>query len=261
MINNRSIGTVLKSLPATFKAAGDNELWALATVEVPDRDMDIVRVKGISMEFHEKSPIKIMGLGHKYGTNADGTPQLTGFVKEFVPTTFNVKGVDVPAMAFRMEFDLDEDGKPTPYAAKMKSMYSKGKLDAFSIGFEPRETKPLARGRYDFVKSAVFEISPCMIPTNPHATVLKSLQDEFGDDVNAAMQALEERMIQIQQANETRLADLFASVTKAFNTRFDDYESAAAARAVKPLESSPADSVQQPTYESILAQLNAIAAK
>jgi len=259
MINNRSIGTLLKSLPATFKAAGDNELWALATVEVPDRELDVVRVKGISLEYHEKSPLKIMGLGHKYGTTPDGSPQITGFVKEFVHTTTSVKGTEVPALAFRMEFDLGEDGNPTPYAAKMKSLFQKGKLDSFSIGFESREMKPLPKGRYDFLKSAVFEISPCVIPTNPYATVLKSLQDE-GIDVDA-LQLLEERMIQMQQATDARLADIAATITKAFQTRFDDYESAAAARAVKPLESSPADSVQQPTYESILAQLNAIAAK
>ena len=70
-----------------------------------------------------------------------------------------------------------------------------------------------------------------------------------------ALQLLEERMIQMQQATDARLADIAATITKAFQTRFDDYESAAAARAVKPLESSPADSVQQPDRSEIEAAI------
>jgi hypothetical protein len=232
MLDNHVIGSVLKALPSAFKAAGEDELWALATVEVMDREGDIVRVKGISLEYHKpEMPIKVLGLGHKYSPGADGELPITGLVKEFVPTTTTIKGHgEVPALAFRMEFDRDEKGELTGYSRRMKSLYKgdaakglKPKLDSFSIGFDPQaEPIRLRGGRYDFTKTAIFEISPCVIPANPHATVLKALREQFGEDLDA-LSVLEERMLQLNQQN-------LETILKALQTRFDDFESANAER-------------------------------
>lgn len=231
MIDNRCIGTVCKAMPSGFAPAGEDELWALATVEVPDREGDIVRIKGIDLSAHRaEMPIKVMGLGHNYKAEDPNNLPITGIVKEFRPTTTVVKRYgEVPALAFRMEFDREGEAL-TKYSRRMKSLYKgdskKGlspKLDAFSIGFDPRKVAQLKGGRYDVQECAIFEISPCIIPANPHAVVLKALREEFGEEIDL-LPLLEERLLAAQQ-------EMFAALTKAINTRFDDFESAAADRA------------------------------
>jgi hypothetical protein len=261
MIDNRTIGTLLKALPAKLTKSGDNEEWGIATVDVIDREGDIIRSDGVSLELHsDSSPLKIIGAAHKANNVLpDGSYPIMGIAKGFERIDHDIKGKTYPALAFKYEYDRDGEAL-TPYAAKMKSLFKTGKLDSFSVGVDPIEVKELKGGRFDVRKCRLFEISACLVPTNPYTRILKALRSELGDDFDA-MQVIEERLIQMQQASDERLATFIASLTKAFQTRFDDFESAAAARAVKPAPSPATDSVEQPDVHSIVKSLEALTAK
>jgi len=181
-------GFVMKSLPEGFEKPA-NSLWAYATVETPDRDKDIVRVKGISLALHrDKSPIKVF-LNHQYKPLPDGTPPVVGRVEEFRETVHKGMGGEVPALAFRMSWATDGEGNVTPLAAKYKSLYDGGYLDSFSIGFTPKTAKPIKGGGHDYTATELFEISAVTMPANPNATKIKAIKDTLGDDAPEGLDA------------------------------------------------------------------------
>lgn len=213
-------GFVLKALPSNFTPAVDG-MWALATVEVPDADRDIVRIKGIDLSLHRtESPVKVFGTNHKYNIGADGTAPVMGVVQEFMPTTTQVKGSDVPALAFRFSWAKEGDGTTTPFAAKLKSLFDGGTLDSFSIGFYPKEVRPLKGGRYDVQSCSIYEISACAVPANPYAVVLKALQSTLGEDFDSN-DFLEQRIVQLLKS-----VDGLTQIMKSNASRLDDIESA-----------------------------------
>lgn len=181
-------GYVFKSLPEGFKSYDDG-LWAYATVEVQDLQKDIVRVKGISLERHTpESPIKIL-INHKKEPFPDGTPSVVGRVEEFRETVCKSFTGETPALAFRMSWAKDGEGKVTELASKYKSLYEGGYLDSFSIGFHPRSAKPIRGGGHDITSSILFEITACTIPINPSATTIKAIKDALGEEVEVPFDA------------------------------------------------------------------------
>lgn len=221
-------GELLKSLPSGWEK-GDNEDFAVATAEVKDRDGDVIRVNGISLEYHRKdAPIKVFGKAHNYKGLADGTPSVMGVVKEFISTQLQIRGEHVPCLAFKYAYAGDDKGELTPYAAKMKGLYRGGTLDAFSIGVEARRVKSLKGGRYDVEASALFEISSTPMPTNPYATILKSLKEGLGEDFDAD-EYMEAQMIELRKSIDSTV--LFQ---EKLLKRFDDIESAIVAASEVP---------------------------
>jgi hypothetical protein len=192
-------GEVLKAVPdKLFK--GKCDLYGFASVEVPDREGDIIRVKGISLEYHRSdSPIKV-AVQHNYKPLPDGTMPVLGTVSEWAITTKSVNNKPVPALAFGMNYAKGEDGEITTFAAKYKGLYDTGALDAFSVGLEGREATPIKGGGLDVTKSAVFEVSSCMIGMNPYATVIKALTDAIGD----VQRTLRHVRVQIRQPSRRR---------------------------------------------------------
>lgn len=207
-------GEVLKAVPdKLFKAKCD--LYGYASVEVPDREGDIIRVKGIRFP---ETPVKVAP-SHKYGNPLE----VLGTVKEWTVTTKSVKGKQVPALAFGLEWARGEGNEITPFAKQYKGLYDNGVLDSFSGGFDPNPEKVLALkgGRYDVLECEAVELSCCMIPMNPYATVMKALADAIGEDFDKAAY-LEEKITEI--IND-RVCGLNDSLLKAFHNRFDDFES------------------------------------
>lgn len=279
----RTVGKILKSVPSgLFKSQHD--LYGYLSVEVKDRDGDIIRVAGI--ETPESMPL--VGTAHRYSSLPDGTYPQVGSITEFARTSCVVKGKTVPALAFGADYIPDD-----PYAAKFKARYESGHMDAFSGGFEPSEdgVRELPGGRYDVLKSRVFEASCCLVPSNPYTTVLKSLRETFGDDFDP-FQYLDERMSQLFKAVEEMRpaavpadADTFVwthpetgkqyipvdghnkivdDLTKAFNKRFDQFESDYVARSEDAEQNADRQSPPEPklditqlrkSFEDVLAKL------
>jgi hypothetical protein len=121
-------------------------------------------------------------------------------------------------MAFGAEWEKSDAGEMTPFAAKTKSLYDKGKLSAFSGGFDVLDHSDYPGGRYDVIESRPFEVSCCLIPANPYTTVIKALQSEFGSDYDAAV--MEERLIHLSEQMEA-LAGL-PTLLKAYELRLDE---------------------------------------
>lgn len=249
-------GEVLKAVPdKLFKSKCD--LYGYASVEVPDREGDIIRVKGISLEYHRSdSPIKV-AVQHNYKPLPDGTMPVLGTVTEWAVTTKSVNNKPVPALAFGMNY-ATVDGEITDFAKKYKGLYDTGALDAFSVGLEGREATPIKGGGLDVTKSAVFEVSSCMIGMNPYATVMKALVDQIGDDFDK-FAYLESRVIELQKATD-RACGLHESLLKAFTERFDTFESKYVAQAEN--EPMPRDQrTAQLDTSKVLKSLEAIAAQ
>jgi hypothetical protein len=208
-------GEVLKAVPdKLFK--GKCDLYGFASVEVPDREGDIIRVKGIKMP---ESPVKVAP-NHTYKPL-----EVLGVVKEWAVTSKSVKGRSVPALAFGFDWARGEGDQITPFAAQFKGLYDSGTLDSFSGGFDPNPEKVsvLKGGRYDIAECEIVELSACMIPVNPYATVMKALTEAVGDDFDKYAY-LETRLIELQKTIDgaCRLIEL---MPKAFTERFDTFES------------------------------------
>ena len=257
-----SRGPILKAVPETLNKAGSNEQWALATVEVQDREGDIIRVAGINLDLHRpECPVKVVGSQHKYNVLDDkATYPVMGKVKEFVKTTTKVNGEKVPALAFRYEYAKEGD-QISPYAAKLKSQFDNGILDSFSARFIPASVKPLRSkgGRYDVTECVLDgEISACLFPMNPYATVLKALEDGLGEDFDK-LAYLEQRIIELHKAVD-RVGSREDILLKAFTERFDTFESKYVAQADD--EPLPRDRrTAQPEVDEVLKALNATLAK
>jgi hypothetical protein len=229
----RSRCTVFKSLPDGF-APAVNGKWAYASVEVPDREGDVIRVKGIDLSLHrEESPIKVFGLPHRYVPLPTGEPPIVGVVREFRVTTTRVKGYgEVPALAFRFEY-TGKDEEPATFATKCKGAIESGVLDSFSGRFERASGKPIGKMGTDVQSCQLAEISVVPFPVNPHATVLKALVSALGDDFDPN-EYLDERLAYLCKSVDAldldaRFDALRSDLTKSMTSFRDDIESLIAA--------------------------------
>jgi hypothetical protein len=244
-------GEVLKAVPSgLFKAKCD--LYGFASVEVPDREGDVIRVKGINIP--EGHPVKVAP-AHKYSNPLE----VLGTVEEWVVTTKSVKGKAVPALAFGMNWAKGEGEAITPFASQYKGLYDSGALDAFSGGFAPNPEKvqTLKGGRYDIGECELFELSACMIGVNPYATRMKAIVDALGTDGEHAY--LGEQIDELQKSID-RACGLNESLLKAFTERFDTFESKYVAQADD--EPLPRDRrTAQPEDTEALKSLKALIAR
>jgi hypothetical protein len=166
-------GTYMKAAPSGMFAK-PHDLHGWASVEVRDRDGDVVMVEGIQTEYPSPIPLVHHKTTHKPNDTADGDLPHVGNVTEWVRTTHPELGV--PALAFGADYLRNEDGSLVTKAADTDRRYKLGHLSTFSIAFNPLE-EPARNpgGRFVWKKVGLVEISSCVAPSNPFATVMKSL--------------------------------------------------------------------------------------
>lgn len=247
-------GEVMKSVPdGLFK--GKHDLYGYATVEVPDRDGDVIKVDGIRLAlFKANGTVPLVGAAHRYSATASGDYPTAGKVVEFARTTKRIGRRDVTALAFAADFEKGVDGNDlTEYAKKLKSKYDQRILNSFSIGADVFKASPRDGGRYMVEDSDIYEVSCCLIPSNFEATIMRALKSEFGDEYSDT-----EVMIEFfkarDEARATELADLMKSITQ----RFDDIESAIVAAsegAAKPTSNPRSSQRDNAAILSALSEL------
>jgi hypothetical protein len=176
LLTKNLLGSILKDLPAGFTVE-DGEFWGIATVEVPDKEGDIVRVAGMDLGYHTpESPIKI--LAQHQTRLPDGRLPIVGTIKEFRPTRLMKGGGEVPALLFRGGFSKDGQGNYLPLAKEYKDYADGGSLTDFSIGAEIVESQPIKGGGRDFTRTKLYEVSWVVVGANQHAQKIASADND-----------------------------------------------------------------------------------
>lgn len=141
-------------------------LWAVASMEEPDREGDVILAEGWELENYRKNPVILFA--HKY----DQPP---------VARALEI-GVSQKGLRFRAQFP---SRKEYPFADTIYQLYRGGYLRSFSVGFIPKlweDRKPASGdgqgGRFApanlpqarlFRRHELVEISVVPIPTHPRA--------------------------------------------------------------------------------------------
>lgn len=207
-------GEVITKAPdGLFK--GNHDLYGYATVEVQDRDGDMMKVDGCRLELFKKNgSVPLIGAAHRYSATPSGDYPTVGKVVAFARTTKRVGRKDVPALAFAAEMERGENGELTDYARKIKSKYDQKILTSFSVGGDVYKATPREGGRANVEDWDIYEVSCCLVPSNYEATVMRALKAEFGDEFDYAEVLME------------AFNDRFSRLTKEITRRMDDLESA-----------------------------------
>lgn len=141
---------------ALVKEADDQSLIVTISTSSPDRSHDIVSPDGVDLTSYKKNPV--VALNHNYqGLPIAKTEQIE--VKEdriMAKVVFPKRGV-------------------YPLADTVHDLYKDGFMNAWSIGFIPKEFEPNENGGKNFTKWELLEYSAVLVPDNPEAlTLLRS---------------------------------------------------------------------------------------
>lgn len=180
-------------------AENETVFRAVASSDALDRDKEVMLPKGVRLDNFLKNPVMLFI--HNYGR----TP--VGKVLEL--------NVEDSLIEFKFTFSPDEEGK------RIQSLYEKGFMNAFSVGFYPKGYKfldentpdildlPLPDGsvfRFDASKYAekpravihdweLLEISPVPVPANPEALIMRgvetAIRKQFGSQSSSVKQFAE----------------------------------------------------------------------
>jgi hypothetical protein len=238
-------GGIIKSAGDMF--AGKADMHAYATVEVQDRDGDIFEVKGIDLSAHrDDSPCKVFAQ-HSYRPTTDGEVPIIGIIREFKQVTKKTEAGEVAALGFAFDW-AKVDGKLTPLAAKYKKLYDNGILDSFSAGYEwPKSGDcEYKAGMIIVHKSKLIEVSAVTIPSNPHATAMKALKQELGEDFDSDLY-LNERLA----AMLAEVKDENAALLKSLTQRFDEFEATYVAKSEGAGQTRDTKTPQAETVEAL----------
>lgn len=148
-----------------FKAGRQTEEDPMEFVlsdESVDRMGDVIRASGWNLTQFKANPIALFGHSHE---NILGVWE-------------NVR-VEGKSLLGRLK--LAKPGT-SPLIDTVRSLIDQRILKAVSVGFQPIEAQPRKGGGYDFIKSALHEVSVVAVPANPNALALvKALQPELVD--------------------------------------------------------------------------------
>ena len=148
-----------------FKAGRQTEEDPMEFVlsdEGVDRMGDVIRASGWDLTHFKANPIALFGHDH---SNILGVWE-------------NVR-VEGKSLLGRLK--LAKPGT-SPLIDTVRSLIDQRILKAVSVGFQPIEAQPRKGGGYDFIKSALHEVSVVAVPANPNALALvKALQPELVD--------------------------------------------------------------------------------
>lgn len=132
-----------------------------ASVEVADRDGDIIIIKGIDTKDYDTNPV-FLGMHDK-------TSKPIGKVIAYK------KNIDITPNTFEIDvvFADTEDGREYKY------LYENGFMSAVSISFIPKEYEPTSDKSGYIVKScSLLEVSAVTLPANQYALIKKNLELE-----------------------------------------------------------------------------------
>ena len=148
-----------------FKAGRQTEEDPMEFVlsdESVDRMGDVIRASGWNLTQFKANPIALFGHSHE---NILGVWE-------------NVR-IEGKSLLGRLK--LAKPGT-SPLIDTVRSLIDQRILKAVSVGFQPIEAQPRKGGGYDFIKSALHEVSVVAVPANPNALALvKALQPELVD--------------------------------------------------------------------------------
>ncbi|HHT9153384.1 MAG TPA: HK97 family phage prohead protease [Candidatus Hypogeohydataceae bacterium YC40] len=139
-------------------SGGQRSLWAVASLEEPDREGDVILAGGWELENYRKNPVILFA--HKY----DQPP-----VARAVEIGISQKG-----LRFRAQFPSRNE---YPFADTIYQLYRGGYLRSFSVGFIPKlwqdreSISGEGPGGRLFRRQELVEISVVPIPTHPKALV------------------------------------------------------------------------------------------
>jgi hypothetical protein len=234
----------------------DIDRWYYATVETPDREKDIVRVKGLDTAKYTQSggPMRVL-VSHQRAPNANSRLPICGGVKEWVPTKHKATGL--PALAAGIKFVDTELGK------EIKTLADADLLDV-SIGFEPLEADPIPGGGFDYKKAAISELSVCVNGMNQYAGVVRALEAESKSVGTVHVDVVPNIAGHVLTKLDDESLDAILSELKSLHLRLDDLEDAiagssqaaeqSAGHTPPPSEKSESDI----TVADLLSALNAI---
>ncbi len=151
--------TVFKS----GKQSSDDPFDFVLSDESVDRMGDVIRADGWDLAAFRKNPIALMGHSHEHilgvweNVRVEGK-QLLGRLKLAKPGTSEL--IDT-----------------------VRSLIEQRILKAVSVGFQPIEAEPRkSGGGFDFIKSALHEVSVVSVPANPNAlAIAKALSPEVAE--------------------------------------------------------------------------------
>jgi HK97 family phage major capsid protein len=152
--------TIYKIFNATVKDLGEGKLEAIVSTNDVDRHGEVVDIEGIDLSNYEKNPVVMWA--HDYNL-----PPI-GKTLEVKKEKMGKKMVLKTVMEFATEI--------SDLAKEVYSLYKGGFLNAFSIGFMPKETDGDT-----YTKSELLEYSAVAIPANPNALLLAKAK---GLDIN-----------------------------------------------------------------------------
>lgn len=134
---------------------------AMISTEEVDRDGDVIRAAGMNLENYLRNPIVLFG--HDYRS-------VDAVIGKAIDVTV------IPGSGIKATFQF-ADAATNPKADVVRRLWSGEFLNATSIGFIPREAKPLGAGKgFDFVRSELLEFSVVSVPSNQSALAIRTLQ-------------------------------------------------------------------------------------
>ena len=187
--------TVLKA----GRQSDDDPLEFILSDESVDRMGDVIRADGWDLASFKKNPVALFGHSHD---------QILGVWE-------NVR-VEGKKLLGRLK--LAKPGT-SELVDTVRSLIDQRILKAVSVGFQPIESEPRkSGGGYDFIKSALHEVSVVSVPANPNAlAIAKALSPEIANKLFVQLDPVagEDRTGQSTHTNETPNLDAARSRLKA----------------------------------------------
>lgn len=275
-----------KQIKATVDSVSPDYLTAYASVEVIDREGDIIRIDGMDLsEQTDSSPIKIFP-DHTYVLES-GNPAVIGKVEKLEKTFY--KDSDIPALKFTMSWAKKPDGTMTDLAKAYQELYQSKYMDSFSVGVQKVEGTKIKSGA-DWEKTKLIEISAASIPANNLANVIKTLK-KFnikvkdmseniatpnatnavqGEGYTYGKKDMDEMMTNHMQKcmdhitksfgdHKEHISKCMDDMCKSINERFDDIESAVSVAEDGPKPEITTKSIKPDTSEKVSAISKALA--
>jgi HK97 family phage prohead protease len=153
---------IFKILPFEIKDINeeDRSFWAVGSDETKDRDKDFIHADGWKVGNFLKNPV--IPWAHKYSN----------------PPIAQAKAIKIEdgKLMFQPKFPTKEEYE---FGHTIYQLYKGGFLRAFSVGFDPIKAKTIVwddgEGKTsmgtEFIEQELWEISACVVPSNPNALV------------------------------------------------------------------------------------------
>ena len=149
----------------------DRSFLAVASTESVDRDGDTIRADGWDLSNFLRNPV--VPWAHDYRS-----PPVAR------ATEVRVEG---GRLIFRPKFPTADE---YPFADTVWKLYRGGFLNAFSVGFSPIRFEIEDRGERgmgrNYLEQELWEISACVVPSNPDAVAVRAAGDNDGGAILAS---------------------------------------------------------------------------